>query len=64
MNSNDNNLVAFLSYDRFRYHIQKGSNLRDNIETFVMIIQLLLWSVFQSEAVTDFQNRQVLESHL
>lgn len=29
-----------------------------------MIIQILLWSAFQSEAVTDFQNRQALESHL
>lgn len=62
MNSNDNDLVAFLSYDRYR--MQKGSNLWDNIETCVMIIQILLWSVFQSEAVTDFRNRQVLESHL
>lgn len=29
-----------------------------------MTIQILLWSVFQSEAVIDFQNRQALESHL
>lgn len=43
---------------------KKGSNLWDNIETFVTIIQILLWSVFQSEAATDFQSRQVLESHL
>lgn len=46
------------------YQIQRGSNLEDNNEPFVSIIQILLWSVFQSEAVIDFQIRQALESHL